>query len=101
MLTPSAVKNAKPQTKQYKLSDERGMYLLVRPDGSLWWRFTYRRPASKKRNTLSLGTYPDVSLKKARKRRDEARRLLADGIDPSDKRKAEAQGRSASGCGNV
>ena len=91
MLTPSAVKNAKPRTKQYKVTDERGMYLLVRPDGPLWWRFTYRRPASKKRNTLSLGTYPDVSLKKARERRDEARRLLADGIDPSDKRKAEAQ----------
>jgi integrase len=88
-LTPSAVANAKPAAKPYRKSDERALFLLVQPDGSRWWRFTYRRPGSKKRNTLSLGTYPDVSLKKARERRDEARTLLADGIDPGDKRKAE------------
>jgi len=88
MLTPSAVTNAKPQAKPYKLADERGMYLLVKPDGAKWWRIDYRRPDTRKRNTLSLGTYPDVSLRKARDRRDEARKLLADGIDPGDKRKA-------------
>lgn len=88
MLTPSAVANAKPQPKPYKLADERGMYMLVKPDGAKWWRFDYRRPDTRKRNTLSLGTYPDVSLRKARDRRDEARKLLADGIDPGDKRKA-------------
>jgi integrase len=89
MLTPSAVQNAKPRGKPYKLADERGMYLLVRPDGGRWWRLDYRRPDSGKRNTLSLGTFPDVSLKRAREKRDEARVLLADGIDPGDKRKAE------------
>jgi integrase len=91
MLTPSAVANAKPQAKPYKLADERGMYLLVKPDGAKWWRFDYRRPDTSKRNTLSLGVFPDVSLRKARERRDEARTLLADGIDPGNKRKAEAQ----------
>ena len=89
MLTPSAVQNAKPQAKPYKLADERGMYLLVKPDGARWWRFDYRRPDSAKRNTLSLGTFPDVSLKRAREKRDEVRTLLADGIDPGEKRKAE------------
>ncbi len=90
MLTPSAVTNAKPQAAAYKLADERGMYLLVKPNGARWWRFDYYRPGTGKRNTLSLGTYPDVSLKRAREKRDELRRLLADGIDPGDKRKAEA-----------
>ena len=89
MLNPSAVANAKPQAKPYKLADERGLFLLVRPNGSRWWRFKYRRPGTHKENLLSLGVYPDVSLRKARERRDEARRLLADGIDPGDKRKAE------------
>jgi len=89
MLTPSAVTNAKPRAKPYKLADERGLFLLVRSNGSRWWRFKYRRPGTHKENLLSLGVYPDVSLRKARERRDEARRLLADGIDPGDKRKAE------------
>lgn len=90
MLTPSAVANAKPQAKPYKLADERGMYLLVRPNGSRWWRLKYRRPDTHKENSLSLGTFPDVSLRKARERRDEARKLLADGIDPSGQRKDDA-----------
>lgn len=89
MLTPSQVANAKPQAKPYKLRDERGLYLLVQPNGSKWWRFDYRRPDTRQRNTLSLGTYPDVSLKQARERRDAARKLIADGIDPATKRKAE------------
>jgi integrase len=88
MLAPSAVANAKPQAKTYKLADERGMYLLVKPNGARWWRFDYRRPDTRKRNTLSLGTFPDVTLRIARERRDQARTLLADGIDPGDKRKA-------------
>lgn len=90
MLSPSEVQNAKPKDKPYKRADGRGMYLLVSPDGARWWRFDYRRPGSGKRNTLSLGTYPDVTLKRAREKRDEARKLLADGIDPGEKRKAEA-----------
>lgn len=91
MLSSSAVANAQPRASAYKLADERGMYLLVKPDGARWWRFDYRRPVTHKRNTLSLGTYPDVSLKRAREKRDDARKLLADGIDPGDKRKAEAK----------
>jgi integrase len=90
MLTPSAVQNAKAQDKPYKLADERGMFLLVTPSGGKLWRFKYRRPATRKENLLSLGAYPDVSLKKARDRRDDARKLLADGIDPGEKRKAES-----------
>jgi len=90
MLSASAVRDAKPQAAARKLRDERGLYLLVQPNGSRWWRFDYRRPGTGKRNTLSLGTYPDVSLKRARDRRDDARKLLSDGIDPADKRKAEA-----------
>ena len=90
MLTPSAVHNAKPKADPYKLADERGMYLLVKPNGSRWWRFDYRRPLTRKRNTLSLGTYPDVSLKSARAKRDEARAMVADGIDPGEQRKAAA-----------
>lgn len=91
MLTPSAVQNAKPKGKPYKLADERAMYLLVTPAGGKLWRLKYRRPGTKTENTLSLGTFPDVSLKQARDRRDAARKLLADGIDPGDKRKAEAE----------
>jgi integrase len=66
------------------------MYLLVKPNGSRWWRFDYRRPLTRKRNTLSLGTYPDVSLKNARAKRDEARAMVAEGIDPGEQRKAAA-----------
>ena len=89
MLTPSAVANAKPQAKPYKLRAERAMYLLVQPSGSKWWRFDYRRPGTGQRNTLSLGVFPDVSLHQARERRDVARKLIADGIDPASKRQAE------------
>src|SRR5690348_9915252 len=89
-LTPSAVANAKPKAEPYTLPDGRGMFLLVQPTGAKWWRFKYRRPDTKKRNTLSLGTFPDVSLKRAREKRDELRKLIADGIDPGEKRKAEA-----------
>lgn len=84
MLSPSAVANAKPQAKPYKLADGRGMYLLVRPDGARWWRFDYRRPGTGKRNTLSLGIFPDVSLRRARERREEAREQVANGVDPSE-----------------
>jgi hypothetical protein len=85
---------AKPRAKPYKLGDEKGLYLLVQPTGQKWWRLKYRfgpRREGKARQPekmLSLGVYPDVSLKRARERRDEARKLLADGIDPSAERKA-------------
>lgn len=91
MLTPSGVQNAKPQAVAYKMRDGRGLYLLVKPDGARGWRWDYRRPGTAKRNTLSLGPYPEISLKRARERREEARKLLAEGIDPGEARKAEAQ----------
>jgi len=65
-LTHLKVERAKPKEKQYKLADERGMYLLIHPKGGKWWRLDYRYQG--KRKTLSLGTYPDVSIKVARKK---------------------------------
>ncbi len=87
-LTDTAIRKAKPTAKPVKLTDGGGLYLLLKPDGARWWRLDYRRPVTSKRNTLSLGTYPAVSLSKARKDRDEARTLLAAGIDPGEHRKA-------------
>lgn len=87
-LTDAALRKAKPADKPLKLADGGGLYLLLKPTGTKWWRWDYRRPVSSKRNTLSLGTYPDVGLALARERRDEARRLLAQGVDPGETRKA-------------
>ena len=86
-LSDSSIKAAKPSARPQRLADERGMYMLVNPDGSRWWRFDYRIHG--KRKTLSLGVYPEISLKGARERRDDARALVARGIDPSSKRKAD------------
>ena len=85
-LTDTAVRNAKPSTKPARLFDGGGLYLEVSPTGGKWWRLKYRFVGKEKR--LSLGVYPDVKLAKAREKRDEARKLLADGIDPSENRKA-------------
>lgn len=85
-LTDSAIRNAKPKDKPYKLADGGGLYLLVTPKGGKWWRLDYRYNG--KRKTLSMGVYPDVSLKSARDRRSEAKTQLADGIDPGEIRKA-------------
>jgi integrase len=86
-LTEAHIRAAKPTEKPYKLFDERGLYMLVTPAGGHLWRFRYRHAGSEK--LLALGAYPDVSLKRARERRDDARRLVADGVDPSAKRRAE------------
>lgn len=86
-LTDLACRTAKTQEKPLKLNDERGLMLLVTPKGSKWWRFRYKFQG--KGQMLSLGVYPDVSLKEARARRDEARTLIADGVNPSVKRKVE------------
>jgi len=91
-LTDTAVRNAKPGEKTIKLFDERGLYLEVSPAGGKWWRLKYRFDGKEKR--LSLGVYPDVSLKDARERRDAARKLLADGTDPSENRKAQKSARA-------
>ncbi len=90
-LSPSAVANAKPTTKPHVLRDGGGLLLLIDPSGSKLWRLDYRRPGTGKRNMLSLGAYPAVTLAKARDKREEARKLLADGIDPGAARKAEVQ----------
>ena len=84
-LTDTAVRNIKPGAKPVKLYDERGLFLLVSTAGGKWWRFTYRFAG--KHKTLSLGVYPDVSLKDARERRDKLRQQLANGIDPGVHRK--------------
>lgn len=88
-LTDVKIKQAKPREKPYRLSDERGLYLEISPGGGKWWRFKYR--FDKKEKRLSLGVYPDVSLATARERRDEARKLLANSVDPSQRRKAAKQ----------
>lgn len=93
-LSATQVSKAKPCEKQYKLTDGAGMYLLVRPDGSKYWRMDYRFQG--RRKTLALGVYPEVPLKRAREKRDEARQQLADGIDPSHVKKAAK--RAASGA---
>jgi integrase len=91
-LTDTAIRNAKPRGKSFKLFDERGLHLEISPSGGKWWRLKYRFDGKEKR--LSLGVYPDVSLKDARARRDAARKLLADGIDPSENRKAQKLARA-------
>ncbi|NIK43056.1 integrase [Xanthomonas arboricola] len=95
-LTDTAIRKAKPAATPQKLRDGNGLYLLLRPDGARWWRYDYRRPVTGKRNTLSFGTYPEVSLSDARERLAEARRLLAAKIDPGEQRKAvKAAGEAA------
>jgi hypothetical protein len=90
-LTDVAVRNAKPSVKPTKLADGGGLYLLLKPNGAKWWRLDYRFAG--KRKTLSMGVYPEVGLKVARDKRDEARRLLADGIDPGENRKIQKAAR--------
>ena len=86
-LSNTAILNAKPTDKAYALTDERGLSVLIQPTGGKWWRFRYRFEGKAK--MLSFGIYPDVGLKEARDRRDEARKLLANGIDPSENRKLQ------------
>src|SRR5579859_2377073 len=86
-LSHFAITKSKPKDKPYKLSDGAGLYLLVEPNGSKLWRFRYR--FSGRENMLTFGPYPAVSLGDAREKRDAARKLLAAGTDPSERRKQE------------
>jgi integrase len=87
MLNDTKVRTVKSRVKAFKLSDERGLFLLVTPAGGRLWRLKYRVQGREK--LISLGAYPDVTLKRAREKRDAARKLLADGVDPSVQRQAE------------
>ncbi len=88
-LSDTRIKKAKSEDKQYKIADEKGMHVLIKPNGGKYFRFRYRFLG--KENTLGLGVYPDVSLKEARELRDKARKLIAQGIDPKqDKRSKKA-----------
>ncbi len=75
------IRNAKPLAKAYKLSDEKGLFLLVSPNGSRYWRLKYYFAGKEK--LLALGVYPEVKLAEAREKRDQARKLLSQSIDPS------------------
>lgn len=86
-LTDTAVRNAKPGQKPVKLADEKGLFLLINPNGNKYWRQKYRIGGKEK--LLAHGVYPDVGLKDAREKRDAARKLLADGIDPGENRKVQ------------
>lgn len=86
-LTDTKIKNAKPEEKPYKMGDAGGLYLLVNPGGSKYWRYKYRFGGKEK--TLAIGVYPAVTLKDARSKHAEARERLQDGIDPMEDRKAK------------
>ena len=90
-LSDVQVKNAKPQAQEYKLTDGYGLLLLVTPSGGKLWRYDYRFGG--KRKAIALGAYPAVSLSDARIRREDARKLLANGVDPGEIKKAQKQAR--------
>jgi len=87
VLTDVKVKNSKPKEKPYKIYDEKGLYMIVTPKAGRWWRLDYS--FNGKRKTISLGTYPLISIKEARDKRDEIKKLIKEGIDPSKKKKED------------
>ena len=92
MLSDTQIRATKPGERPVRLYDERGLYLEIATTGGRWWRFKYRFAGKEK--LLSMGTYPDTPLKAARDRRDRARALLEEGVDPSEARRAEKASRS-------
>jgi hypothetical protein len=91
-LTDVKARNAKPGEKQVKLYDSDGLFLLVTPAGGKWWRFKYRFDGKEK--LLTLGTYLEITLLEARHRRDDSRKLVANGVDPSAVKKAQKAAKS-------
>ncbi len=89
MLNDTRVRITKPCRRPVKLSDSGGLYLLIAPNGSKLWRLAYRFGGKQK--TLAIGAYPTITLKAARDKREEAKRLLANGIDPSVQRRLDRQ----------
>lgn len=94
-LTDTAIRNAKPANNALKVSDGGGLHLLVQPNGSRLWRLAYRFAGKQK--TLALGSYPTVSLAKAREARESAKKLLVDGIDPSAQKRRDKYALRAAG----
>src|SRR5690242_10622568 len=92
MLTDVQLRNVKPMDKPYKLTDGKGLYLEVRPNGSKLWRYRYR--IAGKENLFAVGDYPSMSLTEARAEREAARKLVKQGIHPSHQRRTEALRRS-------
>ena len=92
-LTDPEIRKKKPTEKPFKVADEKGLFLLVAPSGGKLWRMKYRFGGKEK--LISFGSYPDVPLARAREKRDEARRLLADGVDPGENRKVQKAARAA------
>jgi integrase len=97
-LTNTTLRNLKPKATPFKLADEKGLFLHVQPSGGMLWRMKYRVDgcdaegnAKRVEKKLALGAFPDVGLKDARERRDAARRLLAQGLDPADEKRRERQ----------
>lgn len=86
-LTDIKVRTVKPLDKPFKLTDGEGMHLLINPNGSKYWRLQYRFGGKQK--MLALGVYPTVTLADARKRREIAKKLISDGIDPAEKKKED------------
>lgn len=91
-LNARQVETAKPKEKTYKMADGGGLYLEVTTKGSKYWRMKYRRPNDKKEDRLAFGVWPTVSLAEARSKRDEAKKLLVQGLDPkAEEREAQAE----------
>lgn len=85
-LTDTTIRNVKPRDKPFKMADSKGLFLQVTPAGGKRWRIKYRFEGKEK--LLSLGIYPETPLAKAREKCEAARKLLAEGIDPGQHRKA-------------
>ncbi|KGQ56275.1 hypothetical protein IO44_03355 [Gallibacterium anatis str. Avicor] len=88
-LTNTEIDKAKIKNKEYNLTDGNGLILRVKPTGAKAWLFNYYHPTTKKRTSFTIGTYPAITLAKARAKREEFRALLAQGIDPQEKAKEE------------
>ena len=90
-LTDTKVRSLKGREKQYKVSDGRGLFLVITPSGSKYWRFRYRFADREK--SLAIGVYPDISLLEARDKAHEARKMLANDIDPGAEKQNKKRAR--------